>query len=66
MRITKRKLSSDNSRLKFVVFIEYCIICILLIILSFNLLDVKKSNDDILKNTNEIIGILTIGEENGD
>ena len=66
MRNTKRKLSSDNSRLKCVVFIEYCIICILLIILSFNLLDVKKSNDDILKNTNEIIGILTIGEENGD
>lgn len=65
MRITKRKLSSDNSRLKFVVFIEYCMICILLIILSFNM-DLKRTNDKILKNTNEIIGILTIGEENGD
>lgn len=60
MRITKRKLSSGNSRLKFVVFIEYCIICILLIILSFNM-DLKRTNDKILKNTNEIIGILTIG-----
>lgn len=64
--MTKAKLIKSNERKNVVIFILIAICFVLAIITSCQYVELKKSDNEILKNTNEIIGILTIGEENGD
>ncbi len=63
--MTKAKLVKSNERKNVLIFILIVICFVLAITVSYQYVEIKKSNDKILKNTNEIIGILTIGEENG-
>ena len=65
MRITKKQIVKSNKRKNVVIFIMLAIVFVLVITVSCQSVEIKKSNDKILKNTNEIIGILTIGESNG-
>ena len=62
----KAKLVKSNERKNIVIFILIAICFVLAIITSCQYVELKNINKEILKNTNEIIGILTIGEENGD
>jgi hypothetical protein len=64
--MTKAKLIKSNERKNVVIFMLLVLSFVLAITGSCYLVQIKESNDKILKNTNEIIGILTIGEENGD
>ena len=66
MRITKKQLVKSNERKNVVIFILIAICFVLAITVSCQYVELKNINKEILKNTNEIIGILTIGEENGD
>ncbi len=63
--MTKAKLVKSNERKNVVIFILIAICFVLAITVSCQYVELKKSDSKILKNTNEIIGILTIGEENG-
>lgn len=64
MRITKKQLVKSNERKNVVIFIMLAIVFVLVITVSCQSVEIKKSNDKILKNTNEIIGILTLAAEN--
>ena len=64
--MTKAKLIKSNERKNVVIFILIAICFVLAVMGSCQYVELKKSDSKILKNTNEIKGILTIGEENGD
>ena len=64
MRITKKQLVKSNERKNVVIFIMLAIVFVLVITASCQSVEIKKSNDKILKSTNEIIGILTLAAEN--
>ena len=64
MRITKKQLVKSNERKNVVIFIMLAIVFVLVITVSCQSVEIKKSNDKILKNTNEITKILTVGESN--
>jgi len=65
MRITKKQLVKSNERKNVVIFILLAIVFVLSITASCQSVEIKKTNDKILKSTNEIIGILTLAAENG-
>lgn len=60
--MTKDKLIKSNERKNVVIFILIAICFVLVITVSCQYVELKNINNEILKNTNEIIGILTIGE----
>ena len=62
--MTKAKLIKSNEIKNLVIFILIELCFVLAIIVSCQSVEIKKSNDKILKNTNEIIGILTLAAEN--
>lgn len=62
MRITEKQLAKSNERKNVVIFILIELCFLLAIIVSWQYVEIKKTNDKILKSTNEIIKILTIGE----
>lgn len=64
MRITKKQLVKSNERKNVVIFTIIAICFVLAITVLCQYVEIKKSNNEILKSTNEIIGILTIGEPN--
>ena len=55
--MTKAKLIKSNKRKNVVIFIMLAIVFVLVITVSCQSVEIKKSNDKILKNTNEIIKI---------
>lgn len=65
MRITKSQLVKSNKIKNVVIFIMLEIVFVLSITVFCEYVEIKKSNNEILKNTNKVIGILTIGESNG-
>lgn len=72
MRITKKQLVKSNERKNVVIFIILAIVFVLAITVSAqyqqnkNILQKQASKIDCaVKNTNEIIKILIIGESNG-
>ncbi len=62
--MTKAKLIKNNERKNVVIFILLAIVFVLSITVSCQSVEIKKTNDKILKSTNEIIGILTLAAEN--
>lgn len=63
MRITKKMLLKQNETLRSWIFVLLAMCFILAITLSFQVLYVQKQSDKILNNSNEIVKILTLTEE---
>ena len=61
--MTKAKLVKSNEIKNVVIFILIAICFVLAIMGSCQYVELKKSNGKILKNTNEIKSILTLGVE---
>lgn len=61
MRITKKQLVKSNERKNVVIFILIAICFVLAVMGSCQYVELKNINNEILKNTNEIIKIFTIG-----
>jgi len=65
MRVTMQMLIKSNGDKRVMIFILLGICFVLAVTVSCQYVELKKSDSKILKNTNEIIKILTIGENNG-